>query len=102
MRTYVGKTDEQIKALQVATPEEQVAAINEFLPSPVSQNPERAIIEPSRSNEQSPPATVPAEIIPPLIIEKFDSNNTSSDVNENKQIKKKSLFDRLFKKDKNK
>ena len=102
MRTYVGKTDEQIKALQVATQEEQVAAINEFLPSPVSQNPNRSILEPSRSYQQSPPATMPAETIPPLIIEKIDSNITSSDGNESKRIKKKSLFDRLFKKDKNK
>ena len=102
MRTYVGKTDEQIKALQVEPTNNVVPKSDESLPSPVSQNPSRTIIAPPTITPQ-PPAkpqlTVPT---PPVVIEKVDSNDTLSEVKEDNRTQKKSLFDRLFKKDKNK
>ena len=102
MRTYVGKTDEQIKALQVEPTNNVVPKSDESLPSPVSQNPSRTIIAPPTITPQ-PPAqpqlTVPT---PPVVIEKVDSNDTLSEVKEDNRTEKKSLFDRLFKKDKNK
>ena len=102
MRTYVGKTDEQIKALQVEPTNNVVPESDESLPSPVSQNPSRTIIAPPTITPQ-PPAkpqlTVPT---PPVVIEKVDSNDTLSEVKEDNRTQKKSLFDRLFKKDKNK
>ena len=102
MRTYVGKTDEQIKALQMEPTNNVVPESDESLPSPVSQNPSRTIIAPPTITPQ-PPAkpqlTVPT---PPVVIEKVDSNDTLSEVKEDNRTQKKSLFDRLFKKDKNK
>ena len=102
MRTYVGKTDEQIKALQVEPTNNVVPKSDESLPSPVSQNPSRTIIAPPTITPQppaKPEVTVPT---PPVVIEKVDSNDTLSEVKEDNRTQKKSLFDRLFKKDKNK
>jgi hypothetical protein len=102
MRTYVGKTDEQIKALQVEPTKNVVPKSDESLPSPVSQNPSRTIIAPPTITPQppaKPEVTVPT---PPVVIEKVDSNDTLVEVKEDNRTQKKSLFDRLFKKDKNK
>lgn len=102
MRTYVGKTDEQIKALQVEPNKNVVPKSDESLPSPVSQNPSRTIIAPPTITPQppaKPEVTVPT---PPVVIEKVDSNDTLFEVKEDNRTQKKSLFDRLFKKDKNK
>ena len=102
MRTYVGKTDEQIKALQVEPTKNVVPKSDESLPSPVSQNPSRMIIAPPTITPQppaKPEVTVPT---PPVVIEKVDSNDTLVEVKEDNRTQKKSLFDRLFKKDKNK
>lgn len=81
MRTYVGKTDQQIKALQVDVPiEDTNIKKEEQLPVPISQNPQDNII--------LVPLITPPNVPSYSEIEK-DSNRS----------RKKSMFDRLFKKD---
>jgi len=104
MRTYVGKTDEQIKALQVAPINNEVPTPDKSLPSPVSQNPTRTIIAPPTITPQPPANSEVSEPITPGVIETVDSNESlpETEVKEDNRTQKKSMFDRLFKKEKNK
>ena len=103
MRTYVGKTDEQIKALQVAPTNNEVPTSDKSLPSPVSQNPSRTIIAPPTITPQPLANPEVLEQITPEVIERMDSNDSLAEpeVKEDNRTQKKSMFDRLFKRDKN-
>ena len=94
MRTYVGKTEEQIKALQVALTNKEAPTPDESLPRPLPQNPSTTIF--------APPTTTPQPPDKPEVIEPMNSNVSlpESEAKEDNRTKKKSMFDRLFKKDK--
>ena len=76
MRTYVGKTDEQIKALQVAPTNKEVPTSDKSLPSPVSQNPSRTIIAPPTITPQPLANPEVSEPITLEVIETMDSNDS--------------------------
>jgi len=104
MRTYVGKTDEQMKALQLDPQQtKSIESTKDLLSVPVSQNPQKSLITP-------PTITSP---LSPYGTETKLSNSSESLVNDNNsseippttnvdqnRSKKKTMFDRLFKKDK--
>ena len=99
MRTYVGKTDSQIKALQVdPQPENSPPLVKEMLPIPISQSPNQPFIvqtpytpEPILNDSNKTPLIQPT-------LEKNLETSPDSNRSENNQTMKKSLFDRLFKK----
>lgn len=99
MRTYVGKTDQQIKLLQVGLPTKKISNVpQEVLPTPISQNPNQLYL--------SPPPVTPVEVKEAPLSPPFSENvpstlKISEQISaESNQSGKKSLFDRLFKKDK--
>ena len=104
MRTYVGKTDEQIKALQVDPPEtNQKTEDKNLLPVPISQNPQQTIIAPPSNSTPIIPSAPTTENLLPNTSNLIEENKTvpTSAVNEDQnRSQKKSMFDRLFKKNK--
>lgn len=99
MRTYVGKTDKQIKALQVQPKlKNSPPPSEEMLPIPISQNPNQPFIV-QTPVPLSPSAAEIKEIKEPQPVqEKIPNLPLDSNYSENNQTIKKSLFDRLFKK----
>ena len=102
MRTYVGKTDEQIKSLQVDPSEDNPATVaSDSLPFPISQNPQQSII----ASPSPTPPNVPSlqEVTHPDVSVIKEGNKTSSSAtikDDENRSQKKSMFDRLFKKGK--
>lgn len=99
MRTYVGKTDQQIKTLQVDLPAQKISNVTqEILPTPISQNPSQLLTPPPPLTpvevKETPVSPSFSEDVPPTL------ENPEQKSIENNQSGKKSLFDRLFKKDK--
>jgi len=90
--------------LQVAPINNEVPTPDKSLPSPVSQNPTRTIIAPPTITPQPPANSEVSEPITPGVIETVDSNESlpETEVKEDNRTQKKSMFDRLFKKEKNK
>jgi hypothetical protein len=85
LRTYVGKTEEQLKLIQIADQDEpKDLRKDEFLPEPISQNAREAPLPYIKENISSPDNAL-------------NGKNTQSSPNEGNQTKKKSMFDRLFK-----
>ena len=85
LRTYVGKTEEQLKLIQVADQDEPKNLVqDEFLPEPISQNAREAPLPYNQGNTSTPDNTLSGEYPLPS-------------ANEGNQTKKKSMFDRLFK-----
>jgi hypothetical protein len=85
LRTYVGKTEEQLKLIQIADQDEpKDLRKDEFLPEPISQNAREAPLPYIQENISSPDNAL-------------NGKNTQSSPSEGNQTKKKSMFDRLFK-----
>ena len=92
MRTYVGKTEEQLKLLQIA--DEDVKAItpaSDLLPEPIAQN-ARQMPGPSEITNSFPQATNTKEY--------SDKQTLPTSQEEGNQSGNKSMFDRLFRKKK--
>ena len=104
MRTYVGKTDEQIKALQIdSTQIKANGRDKESLPVPISQSPQESIIVAPPIISPQTPSVTQTEIESAKKPDLMDENKSSSTDNKNEdqnRSQKKSMFDRLFKKDK--
>lgn len=85
LRTYVGKTEEQLKLIQIADQDEpKDLRKDEFLPEPISQNAREAPLPYIQENISSPDNAL-------------NGKKTQSSPSEGNQTKKKSMFDRLFK-----
>ena len=85
LRTYVGKTEEQLKLIQIADQDEpKDLRKDEFLPEPISQNAREAPLPYIQENISSHDNAL-------------NGKNTQSSPSEGNQTKKKSMFDRLFK-----
>jgi hypothetical protein len=85
LRTYVGKTEEQLKLIQIADQDEpKDLRKDEFLPEPISQNAREAPLPYIQENISSPDNAL-------------NGKKTQSSPREGNQTKKKSMFDRLFK-----
>ena len=85
--------------LQVDLPTKKISNVSqEVLPTPISQNPNQLYL--------SPPPVTPAEVKEAPLSPPFSENvpstlkNSEQTNTESNQSGKKSLFDRLFKKDK--
>ena len=104
MRTYVGKTDEQMKALQLDPQQtKSIESTKDLLSVPVSQNPQKNVITPPENTSALSPYETEPELFnsPESLV---NDNNLSeipptTNVDQNRS-KKKTMFDRLFKKDK--
>lgn len=84
LRTYVGKTEEQLKLIQVANQDEPKGLLqDEFPPEPISQNAREAPLPYNQGNTFTPSNA-------------STEKNPLSSPNEGNQTKKKSMFDRLF------
>ena len=85
LRTYVGKTEEQLKLIQIADQDvPKDLRKDEFLPEPISQNAREAPPPYIQENTSSPD-------------NELNVKNSQSSPIEGNQTKKKSMFDRLFK-----
>ena len=88
MRTYVGKTDEHLKGLQVGN--DGIIGKNtqseDFLPAPVSQDLRKSFQEPAQIQKNNSPNNNNSSVNP--------QQNTTKEANT---TDKKSMFDRLFK-----
>ena len=88
MRTYVGKTDEHLKGLQVGN--DGIIGKNtqseDFLPAPVSQDLRKSFQEPPQIQKNNSPNNNNSSVNP--------QENTTKEANT---TDKKSMFDRLFK-----
>ena len=87
MRTYVGKTEEQLKLLQIA--DEDVKAItpaSDLLPEPIAQN-ARQMLGPSEITNSLPQATNTKEY--------SDKQTSPTSQEEGNQSGNKSMFDRF-------
>ena len=93
MRTYVGKTDALIKSLQIETSRKDSVTSPDFLPAPISEEIMKSELNPPILLNPSANASVQeiksSNSSNPKIVESLDTNNTQ----------KKSLFNRLFKKE---
>ena len=102
MRTYVGKTDEQFKDLQVDPSERKpIERVEDLLPVPVSQNPPQSIIAPPSNAIPTTPSVPSLELVNPTKPNVSEANKTVHPIVNNEDqnsSKKKSMFDRLFKK----
>ena len=84
LRTYVGKTEEQLKLIQVANQDEPKGLLqDEFPPEPISQNAREAPLPYDQGNTFAPGNA-------------STKKNPLPSPNEGNQTKKKSMFDRLF------
>ncbi|MEC8420258.1 MAG: hypothetical protein VXZ32_03960 [Verrucomicrobiota bacterium] len=84
LRTYVGKTEEQLKLIQVANQDEPKGLLqDEFPPEPISQNAREAPLPYDQGNTFTPGNA-------------STKKNPLPSPNEGNQTKKKSMFDRLF------
>ena len=84
LRTYVGKTEEQLKLIQVADQDEPKGLLqDEFPPEPISQNAREAPLPYNQGNTSTPSNAL-------------TEKNPLPSPNEGNQTKKKSMFDRLF------
>jgi hypothetical protein len=85
LRTYVGKTEEQLKLIQIADQDEpKDLGKDEFLPEPISQNSIETPLPYIQENTSAPD-------------NELNGKNSQSSPSEGNQTKKKSMFDRLFK-----
>ena len=88
MRTYVGKTDQQLKEMQISN-DDMILKDNQsedFLPAPVSQDLMQSFEEPVERQNNIPSENESSSLNPP--------NNKAYEENS---TDKKSMFDRLFK-----
>ena len=93
LRTYVGKTDEQLKSMQLEDSSSNVNnAQDELLPIPISQ-------ELRDQNLPQNPSTPPSNTISPQEVDNQSANSSKEDDDSNRS-RKKTMFERLFKKDK--
>ena len=104
MRTYVGKTDEQMKALQLDPQQtKSIESTKDLLSVPVSQNPQKSVITPLTNTSPLSPYETETELSnsPESLVNDNNLSEIPSTINvDQNRSKKKTMFDRLFKKDK--
>lgn len=104
MRTYVGKTDEQMKALQLDPQQtKSIESTKDLLSVPVSQNPQKSVITPLTNTSPLSPYETETELFnsPESLVNDNNLSEIPSTINvDQNRSKKKTMFDRLFKKDK--